>query len=274
MNRRSYALGRLGTFISDDLEAGYRSGECAHDVRIARVLAIIEVLFNVPFGINDYVFQRDTQLFYMLMAVRFVNVCIGALVYVRMPSLTSARARDRMLLVFAAVIATTSIPIYMSRPPGFGGPLATVLLIIVAWALILPASFRYQLAAVSCLVVSFVTAYALQGPAGTAALVSTAPVLTLGVVLTLVGSLSRHRSKRELFLALHEQRTLRGALEEAIAEIRTLRGIVPICSYCHKIRDEAGAWHRVDAYVSRHTHAEFSHGFCPTCLETHFPEDA
>lgn len=62
---------------------------------------------------------------------------------------------------------------------------------------------------------------------------------------------------------------LRGALEE----VRTLRGIIPICSYCKKIRDDEGSWQQVEAYVSDHTEAAFSHGICPRCLQVHFPEE-
>ena len=56
-------------------------------------------------------------------------------------------------------------------------------------------------------------------------------------------------------------------LQNALAEIKTLRGIVPICSYCKKIRDDNGYWNQVEKYVSEHTDATFSHGICPTCYE-------
>ncbi len=54
--------------------------------------------------------------------------------------------------------------------------------------------------------------------------------------------------------------------------LETLRGIVPICSYCKQIRDDKGYWSQVEAYVAKHTEAEFSHGICPSCLERHFPD--
>jgi len=54
--------------------------------------------------------------------------------------------------------------------------------------------------------------------------------------------------------------------------IETLRGIVPICSYCKQIRDDEGYWNQVEAYVEKHTEAEFSHGICPSCLKENFPE--
>lgn len=61
-------------------------------------------------------------------------------------------------------------------------------------------------------------------------------------------------------------------LRHALEHLKTLQGIIPICAYCHKIRDDEHAWHRLEAYVSRHTEAEFSHGFCPDCVKTHFPD--
>jgi PAS domain S-box-containing protein len=56
-------------------------------------------------------------------------------------------------------------------------------------------------------------------------------------------------------------------LQQAFDEIRTLRGIVPICAYCKKIRDDTGYWNQVEKYVSDHTDAKFSHGICPACFE-------
>ncbi len=55
-------------------------------------------------------------------------------------------------------------------------------------------------------------------------------------------------------------------------KIDTLRGIVPICSYCKQVRDDKGYWNQVEEYVSRHTDAEFSHGICPECIKKYFPD--
>lgn len=55
-------------------------------------------------------------------------------------------------------------------------------------------------------------------------------------------------------------------LEKALGEIKTLQGIIPICGHCHSIRDEEGAWNQLEAYISEHSEADFSHGICPKCL--------
>jgi CheY-like chemotaxis protein len=67
------------------------------------------------------------------------------------------------------------------------------------------------------------------------------------------------------------ERALRGRvqeLEEALAEVKTLRGLLPICMYCKKVRDEREAWQAVEEYVSSRSDAQFSHGVCPGCWDT------
>lgn len=62
-------------------------------------------------------------------------------------------------------------------------------------------------------------------------------------------------------------------LRQALDHIKTLQGIVPICSFCKKIRDDQGYWDQVEVYVSKHTNAEFSHGICPECMDIHYPDE-
>ncbi len=56
-------------------------------------------------------------------------------------------------------------------------------------------------------------------------------------------------------------------LESALRKVKQLQGLLPICCYCKKIRDDQNYWQQVDAYVSHHSEAQFSHGICPDCLE-------
>jgi len=63
-----------------------------------------------------------------------------------------------------------------------------------------------------------------------------------------------------------ERDNLIKSLQEALNEIKTLKGIIPICSYCKSIRDNEGAWDKIEAYLAKHSDAAFSHGICPKCL--------
>jgi len=64
-----------------------------------------------------------------------------------------------------------------------------------------------------------------------------------------------------------QQQELISHLEEALAEIKTLKGFIPICASCKKIRDDEGYWNQLEAYISKRTDAVFSHGLCPECAE-------
>ena len=67
--------------------------------------------------------------------------------------------------------------------------------------------------------------------------------------------------------AAEEREQLVHDLRAALAEVRTLRAILPICSYCKRVRDDENYWHNVEAYISEHTDTRFSHGICPSCFE-------
>jgi len=73
---------------------------------------------------------------------------------------------------------------------------------------------------------------------------------------------------RSVELQLHLARRV-GELEYALANVKQLQGLLPICSYCKKIRDDTNYWERVETYITEHTDAEFSHGICPDCFEVH-----
>jgi PAS domain S-box-containing protein len=72
--------------------------------------------------------------------------------------------------------------------------------------------------------------------------------------------------------AEEEREKLVQELKTALAEVNTLRAILPICSYCRKIRDDENYWHTVENYISRHTSTQFTHGICPSCLATQMAE--
>jgi DNA-binding response OmpR family regulator len=56
-------------------------------------------------------------------------------------------------------------------------------------------------------------------------------------------------------------------LEEALTSVKTLQGLLPICCYCKKIRDDGNYWHRVESYIAGHANVRFSHGICPDCSD-------
>jgi PAS domain S-box-containing protein len=72
--------------------------------------------------------------------------------------------------------------------------------------------------------------------------------------------------------AEEEREKLINELQETIEEIKTLRGILPLCSFCKKIRDDKGYWEQVDVYIHKHSQADISHSICPDCAKEHYPD--
>ncbi|MDO8835677.1 MAG: two-component regulator propeller domain-containing protein [Vicinamibacterales bacterium] len=98
-------------------------------------------------------------------------------------------------------------------------------------------------------------------------------VLGLVVAVTTAGTaIGLHRVRVRRLEA--SERELARRVEESIAHIKVLRGLLPTCAWCRRVRDDAGYWTQMEAYVRDHSHAEFSHGVCPDCLKANFPDDA
>ena len=69
-----------------------------------------------------------------------------------------------------------------------------------------------------------------------------------------------------------EREELIARLREALAKIRTLRGLLPICVSCKKIRDDSGYWNQLESYLREHSEADFTHGLCPECAQRLYPD--
>jgi PAS domain-containing protein len=73
-------------------------------------------------------------------------------------------------------------------------------------------------------------------------------------------------------LAAKEREELVARLQEALEQVKTLGGLIPICAGCKKIRNDSGYWIRLETYLKEHSDADFSHGLCPECLEHLYPD--
>jgi AmiR/NasT family two-component response regulator len=85
-------------------------------------------------------------------------------------------------------------------------------------------------------------------------------------------ALARHDDLMALRYLNEDLETHKEKLEKALAEIKTLRGILPICSNCKNIRDDDGYWNQIEVYIRDHSEAEFTHGICPECVKKLYPD--
>lgn len=106
--------------------------------------------------------------------------------------------------------------------------------------------------------------------------------ITLSTLLALIviGTfISIYKSRSHLQKVYHEQlktekrlRDSEAELRQALSEIKTLQGILPICSYCKSIRNDEGYYEQIEGYIHKHSGADFSHTICPACMKKHYPE--
>ena len=83
----------------------------------------------------------------------------------------------------------------------------------------------------------------------------------------IIGRVWSFRDITERELAQKKRESLIVDLKKALDEVKTLQGILPICSHCKQIRDDKGYWNKIETYIGEHSQAEFSHGMCPDCSD-------
>jgi hypothetical protein len=210
---------------------------------------------------------------------------------VRLPIVASTAGASLMLMCCLAVLHSRRL-----QPRHFQ-LLAVVSIAIIAAPLLLQVALgghpRHQLELGLIIVVDalvfhdtvyFLAAQATVGGAWTAVILHLPPppggrvdyglgifsafIVSFTAYLILQGILKNQAELRLADLVREEEKdALHRELAEAFERVRTLRGLVPICAHCKKIRDDTGFWQKVETYVESHSHAEFTHGLCPECLE-------
>jgi len=100
----------------------------------------------------------------------------------------------------------------------------------------------------------------------------TKPPKSIEIERAITIALSRHKDLIELRRLNKEIASKNKDLEKALEEIKILRGFLPICSVCKKIRDDKGYWSQIEIYIRDHSEAEFTYSICPGCAEKLYPE--
>lgn len=99
-------------------------------------------------------------------------------------------------------------------------------------------------------------------------------ILLSHLLIWLFGLVGSYVSHKLIKTGVDEREGLIEKLYQSLNEIKTLRGLLPICASCKKIRNDEGAWEVIESYLKEHSEAEFSHGICPDCVRKLYPEHA
>jgi hypothetical protein len=265
-----YALGRNLEFVSPEREAAYRVSSLPSDVRRAKFMLVLTGIGAILFVSQDVVTFGDTLGLYVGLAIRLAAVALSLLAFYRLRRPIIPAVFDRWMKGYGIVLMVLVLFGYATRPiPRMAHGL--IALTVFALGMAVPMRFRHQAAASIIFFAVAMGTLAWKRPEPFL-LYGTFFVTALSVALSMITSSSMHRAQRESFAAHEEESRLRQDVEAAMAEIKTLRGLLPICASCKNIRRDDGAWSRIEAYVAEHTHAKFTHGICPDCRVKLYPE--
>ncbi len=244
-----------------------------------RQLAIAVVLLAIPvvvFTVSDVLTAYARPgLLGLLLGIRIVSLAVVLLGVRRMMQVKERQRFARVLTVACYVIVGLALTIHALRPPEALSPYFFELLLLFALYAVVPSRWRQQAGPALALTIGSLVLLATHHQA--AELVDRIAIVTILLAANAVGlslGWSRTLAERREEEFVESERLAREALLRTTGELQTLRGILPICAHCRKVRDEAGAWAALEAYVRRHSPAEFSHGICPDCVAEYFPTEA
>jgi hypothetical protein len=269
------SVGTLSEFTSPDLESHFRRQHFEGELLPAQACVLAGVLATVLFIPNDIAVLVDPARLGAILGMRAVIVVAGLLTFATLRQQTGPARFERLLVGWCVLFSSFSVLVAFMRPlPFMGSAFRFALLVLIIYCVV-PLSLRRQLIPVGILTLGGLALCARGFPVAesTAAL---AVIVSL-IVANLLGAATSwrlNRSKRWLFAHARREAHLRGGLEKALAEIRTLRGLHAVCCYCKKLRDETGRWETMEVYLRDRTHADFSHGICPQCLASVLPTHA
>jgi hypothetical protein len=241
-----------------------------HSVRITCILLLLPSLW---FGTSDFALA-DGDAEWLTARVLLRALLVGTLVAGAwlIPASRTRREYELRVVFLTLLCVAAVIGLNALRPATAGLPLRTPLM----WLFALYTGFHnrppLQVIAPYALTLGLLALPAFWDPGAHRDSVSG----NLLVLLT-VNALGTLLVMRKQDLAEHEQRwaldvEARVIAERALRELQTLKGIIPICAFCKRVRTEAGDWQQVEAYVHAHSAADFSHGLCPHCTNEHYAE--
>ena len=258
----------LGEFADADLEGEYRRQYAPQDLAVARVVVCTGGVATLGLGFIDHQLFPGGPELVGLGAARGAVFAASAAALVLLGSAPGPVRFARVLCGWFA--ATVALHVYVGAvwPAGHVELRMTAALSALMSYCVLPLTLRLQTTGALLHTAGSLAVVAwLNPPAGSAAVVGEACWLGVVNALGLVLSFRQHTRQRQLFAAHLRQSQLTTHLARALAEVRTLRGLIRVCAWCRKVNGDGG-WQMLEAYVREHSHAEFTHGICPACLVT------
>lgn len=245
-----------------------------NDRRVVRAMFITLIVVVTLLVVMDIVVVRGGWLARApLLAVRLLMAAVLTYgVFGVMRARTPRTFEQRLLATtFAAVLI--ELAIRLLRPPENITPVWLEIVLVLGCYAIMPGRPALQAIVAGTLTVG-TSVILVSYNTGIAAADRIGIILTLVIAnaVGVVASRERMARQRREEQAWRNERDAKLELQRAHSEIRVLKGLLPTCAHCRRVRTETGAWQQMERYVAEHSEAQFSHGFCPDCIAEHYPE--
>ncbi len=262
-------IGFLGVFASPAVESAFRGRHFRDDLWLGRLLVTAGMLRVALLLVADYRQFGVGTMFWLLFTSRLLFILVSAATFAALGRAPSAAAANRLFFGWGFLLVALTVSALSARPPGNNALLLMSFGMIVVIYCIAPLPLFRQ----ATLALSY-SALALYGSRQTdgATLGAVGATYAMSHLFGAVTSWRLNHRRREAFLGALREAGLRASLEAALAEVRTLRGLLCMCAWCKRIRDGADVWESVEDYVQSRTHVSFSHGICPDCLQSQVGE--
>lgn len=264
-------IGFFGEFCYAPLEQAFRKNHLREDKRLGFACAGVVLVGSFFYVVNGYFVYGMSASFFILFATRIANILASLGLILALHYCRTAAQIDRPLLAWGIICNVSNLIIIAAQTSGtighallsFGVPLVAYCIVPLPLAKQLLVTVPFSLCAILLAFLNgdgLVIPFSLSGGC---------------IIANAIGSFAswhRNHRRRQVFLSALRETELCARLEQALAEIRTLRGLLPICAWCKRVRNEEQAWQSIESYVQSHSHAEFTHDICESCSTMQFQE--
>ena len=255
-----------GEFATPELERAYRLRHATHNQFIGRVIIGTAAVPILACGVLDACYVANRMELIGLWCARLaLFVCSGVAFYLIRRQPTPA-AFARILGVWYGF--TVALQVFVGSVWSAGHAelrMAVAMAVLMSFCIVpVPLVLQSAIALLHTTGALLVVCW-LNPSADATAIVSEICWLSLVNVFGAFLSYRLHVRQRLLFAAMLRQVEMSVSLSHALAEVKTLRGLIRVCAWCRKV-DTGSCWQQFEAYVRDHSHAEFTHGICPVCM--------
>jgi len=256
------------------LELRFREERLAQDRIQAITLMALTLLILISFIVLDVRFLPTGLALSASIISRGVTFLLTGLAVWSVYRQSAVKSFDRNVIGWGMVLILHMLIINAVRPADYIAVLAWDILVIMGAYIATPIPVRLQIIlAIFLSSGSALLWFAHTMPSGIT--FENVTVLAAFIYANIFGifvSGQLSRAQRKQFVLFEHEHQAKEALAEALAEIKTLRGVIPICASCKNIRDDEGYWNELEIYIRDHSEVDFSHSICPDCMQKLYPE--